>query len=171
MKKGMKNVSPVRALSILGLLIALAAAGIYLPGLFINPSTDFVFRGRADDCYQDRHLVKDGKTIDGNLNKPAEDITCRDYRRSRLYYYDTVRKLARELTAEEAAKLTVNTSLISPDGFQIVAGKHNFFDTVFLGESSFFAQYLKKGIYSKKINLGPPSHYEFKLIGWVRTGG
>jgi len=166
----MKNSSLSRAAAITGVLVLFVVMSRHVPAFGIKPGTDFVFQGGGDDCYQHRYSVKEGKIIDGNFKnrKKKPKTFCKDYRWSRLYYYDVEAKIARELSPQEAAKLTVDTSPVSPEGLKVVAGKPNFLETVLGSESLFFAQYLKKGMYNQKLNLGPPAYYEFKFIGWVK---
>ena len=155
-----KNVLLVKALSISVLVIAFIAISIYSPAMFIKPKTDFIYSGGADDCYQNRYSVENGKIIE-------HEILCLDYRKSRLFFYHINHNTKREITPDEAAKFTVDIARKSPDGFEIVPGGFGFDSFSFSG-SSFYEKYLKKGVYKRKLNMGPTSYYEFKFIGWVR---
>ena len=85
-----------------------------------------------------------------------------------LFYYDVKRNTSREITLGEAAAFTLDDSLKSIDGFEIASGSYSS-DIFFFSGSSYYDQYLKKGAYSRKLNMtGPTSYYDFKFMGWVR---
>ncbi len=168
MEEKKKNIPLIVALSIPVLMIALIAVSIYLPAMLIKPKFNFVYSVGGDYCYQNRYSVKSGKIIENEIKKPEENNSCRNYREARLFYYDVERNTSREITLDEATKLTVDDSLKSPDGFEIVSGSYSF-DIFFFSGSSYYDKYLKKGAYNRKLNItGPTSYYDFRFIGWLR---
>ena len=167
MEEKKKNIPLIVALSIPVLMIVLIATSIYLPALFIKPKTNFVYSVGGDYCSQIRYSVKSGKIIENEIEKLENNYACH-YRDARLFYYDVERNTSREITLDETNNLTVDDSLKSPDGFEIVPGSYSY-DIFFFSGSSYYDKYLKKGAYSRKLNtIGSTSYYDFKFIGWVR---
>jgi len=167
MEEKKKNIPLIVALSIPVLMIVLVAMSIYLPAFFIKPKTNFIYTVGGDYCHQNIYSVKNGKVIEDEIKKPEENISCRDYHEARLFYYDVARNASREITLDEATKFTVDGSLKSPDGFEIVSGSYSF-DIFFFSGSSYHDKFLKKGAYSRKLNMAAPtSYYDFKFLGWV----
>ncbi len=168
MEEKKKNIPLIVALSIPVLMVVLIATSIYLPALFIKPKTNFVYSVGGIYCYPNRYFVSNGRIHEEEIKKPTENNSCRNDPEARLYYYDVERNASREITLDDATKLTVDDSLKSPDGFEIASGNHSF-DLFFFSGSSYYDRYLKKGAYSRKLNVvSPVSYYDFKFIGWVR---
>ena len=167
MMENRKNVPLIVALSIPVLMIALIAISIYFPALFVSPKFDFVYSTDNEYCRFLKYSVKVGKIIENEKQPANENNICRDSRDPRLYYYDVTRKISREITFEEAQKLTLDNAFQSPDGFEVVSGDRSF-DVFFIGGSSYYDKYLKKGSYSRKLNIPHNYYYDFRLIGWVK---
>ena len=168
MEEKKKNIPLIVALSIPVLMIVLIATSIYLPAMFIKPKTNLIYSIGGDYCYQNKYSVKNGKIIENEIKKPEDNNACRNYREARLFYYDVERNISREITFDEAARLVIDDSLKSPDGFEIVSGSYGS-DIFFFSGSSYYDKYLKKGAYSRRLNMiGPTSYYDFKFIGWVK---
>lgn len=167
MEEKKKNVPLIVALSIPVLMVVLITMSIYLPAMFVKPKTNFVYSVGGDYCYQNRYSVNNGKIVENEIKKPEGNDSCRNYREARLFYYEVERNTSREITLEEAAKITVDDSLRSPDGFEVVSGGSG--GDIFFSGGSYYDKYLKKGAYSRKLNtIASTSYYDFKFIGWVR---
>ncbi len=151
-------------------MIAFIAGSIYLPGMFINPEHDFIYA--SGDDYNIRYLydVVDGKLV----KKEYPDNRYRDYplKEPKLYYHDVESDQSREITFEEAAAYTLDSSLQSPDGFTVERGRGggSIFSELFYSSSSRGNMYLVGDKVSKKINLklsGRDYYYNFTFLGWV----
>src|SRR5437867_8607540 len=106
MEAAKKNIPLIVALSIPVLMIVLITISIYLPALFVKPKFDFVYSSGGDYCYQNRYSVRNGKIMANEI--PIQpDNYCRNSREARLFYYDVKNNSAREITLEQASKLTV----------------------------------------------------------------
>ena len=64
MEEKKNNVPLIVALSIPVLMIALIAVSIYLPAMFVKPTTNFIY-SMGDYCSQNKYSVKIGKVIVG----------------------------------------------------------------------------------------------------------
>ena len=169
MEEKKKNVPLIVALSIPVLMIVLIAISIYVPALFIKPTMNFVYSVGGDHCYPNKYSVKNGKIVENEIKQPETNNACRsysNYREARLFYYDVKRTTSREITLAEAATLTVDAAIKSQDGFEVVSG--NYSSDIFFSGGSYYDKYLKKGAYSRRLNVGSTSYYDFKFIGWVK---
>jgi hypothetical protein len=86
---------------------------------------------------------------------------------SRLFYYSTAADQSREITPEEAEKIALTSSVKSPEGFEVVHGSYGGFP---FGGSDYNSVYLKKGAFSKRLNIVQDTYnyYGFNLLGWVK---
>lgn len=181
-------------------LIVIIALSTYLPSLFLKTDYNFVYTSCTDghnyypyqcDSYlQKRYSVENNtlvqKPVDltqdlNNDGKPdynvqtASQVLLPSYT-DRIFLHDTEKNESREITLEEAKKLTLNSLLTSPDG--VTVSSHysrggDFFP--FGGGSSSYGYYLTKGNSRSKINLinsSEPYYYQnnFQFIGWVLPG-
>ena len=171
MEEKKKNIPLIVALSIPVLMIVLISISIYAPALFIKkPTVNFIYSTEGDYCYQNRYLVKAGKIVENEMKKPEDNNSCRNYRKARLFYYDVQHNMSREISMDEAAKFTVDESIKSTDGFEVVSGSGSSDIFFFSGD---YDKYLKKGAYIRRLNIVRPidSYYDFKFIGWVKGEG
>ena len=153
MEEKKKNIPLIVALSIPVLMIVLIAVSIYLPGLMIKPpKVNFVYSIGGDYCYQNRYSVQNGKIVEIEIKKPENNNLCRNYLDARLFYYDVQHNSPREISFAEAAGITLDNSLKSADGFEIVSGNDSF-DIFFFSGNSYYHKYLKKGAFN---NAGIP---------------
>ena len=173
-------------------LIAIIALSTYLPSLFISTNYNFVYTSCTDGSnyypYQcDNYLQKRYGVENNTLVQKPVDLTQDlnndgkpDYNpqyTDRIFLHDTEKNESREITLEEAKKLTLNSLLTSPDGVTVSSrysrSGGEFFP--FGGGSSSYGYYLTKGNSRSKINLiNSNDHYyyqnNFQFIGWVIPG-
>ena len=168
MKENRKNIPLIVALSIPIFMIALIAISIYLPALFVSPKFDFIYSTDDGYCHYRKYSVKEGKIIENEKGALKDNDVCKNDHEPGLYYYDVTRKISREMTFEEAQQLTLDNASQSPDGFEIVSGDRSF-DIFFIGGSSYYDKYLKKGTYSQRLKITHNYYYDFRLIGWVKA--
>ncbi len=162
-----KNVPLVIALSIPVLMILLIAVSIYLPVLFVKPGIDFIYSHGGDYCSRDKYSVRDEKIVENAVKENSKNHGCGYQGEVKLYYYDVQRDTAREITFEEAKNYQLDNHSKSLDGFEVVPGNQSF-DILFFSGSSYYDKYLKKGAFSRKLNIGKAYYYSFKFIGWIK---
>ena len=172
MEEKKKNVPLIVALSVPLLMILLTAVSIYLPGLFVKPKINFIFSTDVGYCYQNRYSVKNGRVVENEFKDVNNNNLCPPNRAPRIFYYDVQRNTAKEMTFEEAQRFLLDDSLKSPDGFEVVPGNSGG-DIFFFNGNSYYDKYLKKGAFSRRLNIVGASsyYYDFRFIGWVKEEG
>lgn len=170
MEEQKKNVPLILALSIPVVMIVLTTLSIYVPSLFVKPTTDFIYSVGGSYCNETQYLVRGEKIVE-TQNKLPENNTCTNVPPMRLFYYDVKQDAARELSLEEARRFIVVDTAKSWDGFEVVSGGRG--DGIFFsGYSSYGDRFLQKGAFSRKLNLrglGSSSYYyDFRFMGWVK---
>ena len=166
-----KNLPLIVALAIPMVLTAIIAVSIYLPGVGKSPEHDFVYtvydyRDVNGTLYYD---VKDGKIVqesiamfpEGPSGAPSKAMTGSPS--SQLYIYDVQSDTSKLLTMDEAAKLIVDPSRTSPDGYRVEYGSSGgvfpFFDGGYDNN-----QYLLGNNRRIKTSV---SGYDNNFLGWV----
>lgn len=186
-----QNLALVLAFGLPVLLVIGIAVSAYLPGMFVKTSYNFLYASCSEgrDYYshncgfylEKRYTVVNGK-ITVNPIDPAQDSDgdkIPDFQEgygARLFLHDTLKNESREVTLEEAQKLTVNGLLTSPDGINVTGATDrgaNFF--LFFDAGSSSGYYLTKGKARSKLNLihqDRDYYYQdnFRFIGWVLPG-
>ncbi|MCC7543274.1 hypothetical protein IT415_01025 [bacterium] len=143
-----------------------AATVIYLPSLFANPKTDFIYSTCDDYRCKNRYTVDSS----GYVSLDYPNSSNYDYydRIASLRYYDAKNDSTRTLTLEEAKKYQLNTSSKSPDGYSVTRESS---DSGFLFWGDYDeGWYLKNGAKKKKVELSTNDSYyssDIKFLGWV----
>lgn len=169
-----KNISLILGVAIPLLMIVAVACAIYLPGLFVKPTYDFVYTLGSDIYYSPYYEVENGKIV----KRPAqyqgntEQVFKPPLQPSdpKLYYYDMDKDETHELTLEEAQKYELDTNIKSPEGFEITTGSNGGFFPFSDYERNYNARFLKGKGFSKKLeisNTSPYYYYNFRFLGWV----
>jgi hypothetical protein len=172
-----KNITLIVGISIPILMILFVAGIIYLPGLFIQPKFNFLYVS-GDSYYYPKYQysVQNGKLVRSEIQRPENQIYIPP-REVKLYIYDVAKNESKEISFEEAQKLNLDPSPISPDGFEIVYGSHSegsfFFPFFFWSERDYSTLYLKGHNVSKKLNPQLSGSYynyydNFRFIGWIK---
>lgn len=173
-----KNPSLLIGVSIPVLMVIFVGASIYLPGLFLNPESDFLYMVGGDyryNCTED--YVVSGKKLTRIVRTGEPQNGHPAYRECvvpTFYVYETDNRINREVTFEEAEAFLLDSSKMSPDGFEVVRGGRGG-DFLFLFGSSrnYNSVYLRGGNMSRKIELkganGSSSYnyYDFQFLGWI----
>lgn len=164
------------------LVIVLIAT--YLPSFLLTTDYNFVYAACIDktydswaNCDESYYIVENGKLSERKDNQsqpPNNDdpvITA-----PRIFLHNTKKNEGREITLEEAKKLSLSELVTSPDGV-IVSNQYDRGDDFFFlfqGSSS-YGHYLTKGKGRSKLNLiGDNDSYSysinFQFVGWVLPG-
>jgi hypothetical protein len=172
MRDKRRNIPLMVALSIPVVMVMLVAVSIYLPVLFVDPPrADFIYSVGINYYSPYHYAVKEGKIIEHKIERPENFYAPPHSQQPRLYYYDTDRELALEITLKEAQEWTIDEMEFSPDGFRVAQGDQGG-DILFFSYDSRCRQYLQKGAFSRQINLLPRGEhcYSFHFLGWVQGG-
>ncbi len=166
-----KNAPLLLGISIPILTILFVAGSVYLPGLFIKPRFDFLYAS-GGNYYgaREQYSIQNGKLVKSQrLEEIPLDRSPRE--EPRLFVHHVEKNESTELSFEEAQNLTLDSSAISPDGFEVVYGSsgEGIFPFFFWTGTDRGNQYLQGHWVSKRLNL-PRSggYYGARFLGWVK---
>jgi hypothetical protein len=162
-------------------MVLLVAGSIYLPGLFIKPTVDFLYMTDYYDRYACEYVyeVRSGADVHSGSLVRAKSTSYTDpgYVRNdctpRFYVYDVQTDTSKEYTFEEAQKLKLDPSRVSPDGFEVVrGGRGGDFLFVFDMGGNYDTMYLRGHNVSRRLNMekGNSGYYYYSdtpTLGWV----
>ncbi|MFC1553478.1 hypothetical protein ACFL7D_02480 [candidate division KSB1 bacterium] len=162
---------PVWAAAVIPVLLIIAVIlSVYLPGDDVLPEYDFIYSaGRPEQAIQQRYTVEKGKITKNEV------LLSGDFRyipEVSLYYYDVSDDSSNVITLNETQTAAIDTSLVSPDGFEVIFGNIGrdappiLLDT---GSDS-VTVYFKGHGRSQKLNIDlrvDRRRYYFKFLGWV----
>ncbi len=186
------NLPIILAFAIPVLMIVIVALVVYLPALFLNPQSDFVYAtqlGQKSPLYTGaRYIVTDGKIsvecfdayrapfVKEDLAAPTllpkEACTATNSDAGTLFLHDVETNKSKELSFTDAQALTLNNKPISPDGYEVVSAQYNGDIFPFIsGATGYGTKYLKGRYGSKKLDLqlATDSYNNFTFIGWVES--
>lgn len=160
----------VIGLSIPVMMILFIASSIYLPRIFNSsqPRYDFVFStgiyfGRESFVVRHKKIIK--------VTNPAPS-PYQPYVEPSLLLYDMTANKATPISYEQAQILMLTDERISPDGFEIAygTGESGILPLLFLGSYDRGSVYLKRGSFSRKLNIDIKYSYlgNFNFLGWVK---
>ena len=170
-----KNITLILGISIPILLILFVAASIYLPNLFVEPPKfNFLYVVGNDYNYIEQYSVQDNKLVKTEIIQPENVIYKLPVDDSKLFIYDVVKNESKEVNFDEAQKLNLDSSNVSPDGFEIAYGStSNGFFPFFFSSTDYEVQYLKGHNISRKLNIpidgSRPYYYNFRFLGWIKN--
>jgi hypothetical protein len=157
------------AVAIPVLVVVAVALSIYVPRLFVHPTTDFVYV--VDDTHYTGDSGADYRVVDGRIVE-APTAPSGATTRGRLLRYDVKADRAQPLTLAQAQALTLDPAATSPDGFSVVytdgSGGGLF---SFGGDSGNAAVYLDGRGVRLRLDLPVGRSYEsngFHVVGWIR---
>lgn len=143
----------------------IAAAIIYLPGLFANPKYDFIYATCDDFGCSGAYSVE---STSGKITRYKSDSRFLDGE-STLRYYDTDTDSTREISFEQARDYQLDGSSRSPDGYNLVNETSS--SGFLFWRNSDSGWYLKNGAIKKVIELSAVNSYysrDIKFIGWIK---
>lgn len=114
-----------------------------------------------------RHNIEKGKLA---LSEPAADV-AQDYnppRNAKLYVHDVANNRSREVSEEEAQRLSLDTRRLSPDGYAVVQNHSSGLIGLLIPVQDRNSRYLAGAWLSKKLNLEMPSaNIQVRVLGWI----
>jgi len=172
-----KNITLILGISIPILMILFVASRIYLPGLFIKPHFNFLYVSGDDSYYYYNNGYQYSVQNDKLVKNEIKQLENQNYNpprvESKLYIYDVAKNEAKEISFAEAQNLNLDSSVKSPDDFEVVYGSRGdgFFPFLFWSERDYNSRYLSGHNVSKKLNLqlnGSSYYNNFRFIGWIK---
>lgn len=184
-----KHIPLIAAIALPILFIIVLALTISLPSSRIKPEFDFVYVDvteryndpyYVDVQYKNRYVVTDGKITLSPIKlapSPYKDISLsyeiEIVEAPTLYFYDVEENTSREISLEEAQKLSVDAGPASPDGYQIKFEYGN--DGIFelFGSNDRTGYFITKGNGKKSLSgfdssYGYYSSDDIELVGWIK---
>jgi len=182
------------ALALPVLLIIVMAFYLYLPAIFVKPQTNFIYysgsytenevsykvvNNRLTVDYPTiynqnnaiRPIILPNSTIDKNTAQSSSPDVFNDatYSWPDIYLYNTLTNESQKITLAQAKIYNLSTDSTSPDGFTIDHGSSGGGFPFGYSSGNYYTQYLKKGGYSKKLNINYNQNnpYNFNFLGWV----
>ena len=162
---------------LIGLLIpvvmtVLIAAAVAVPRYFSgieDPHYDFLYTIGYAEGY--RTYVDDGRLHreEVKLDKVAQTLQVRS---ELQYFVHRVRdNTSEQLTFDEAAKLRLDTTAFSPDGYEIVHGRRSDFLFPMWSSRDYRTRYLQKGgrVIKLELEIGESFRYGHNMtfVGWI----
>ncbi|MCS7092676.1 MAG: hypothetical protein NZM26_05010 [Patescibacteria group bacterium] len=184
-----QNLAVVLAFALPILFVSIIAFAIYFPSIFLSTKYDFVYATCINEASYDSYYCKDYlkkrysvinqklviNTVDlaQDESKSLAHYDSKANYTTRLFLHDTTKNQSREITPDEAQKLSLSPLLTSPDGVSVsdaYEGGASFF--LFYDKGYSYSHYLVKGRHKKRLNLiGSVGRYAyregFRFIGWV----
>jgi hypothetical protein len=120
--KGMKNLPLIIGIALPIVFIAVIAAVLYVPSLFVNPKHDFLYTLPDSNyyyygSYENEYVVKNGALTVSPLPLRGDEkilATLPD-----LYLYDVETDTSKQIDREEAQMLKLSPGPSSPDGYLV----------------------------------------------------
>lgn len=140
-----------------------AAMVVYVPSLFANPKSDFIYSScSGHDCSNNFNIDGSGSISQYNTNRyNTTDVAT-------LRYYDAESDSTRSISIDDAQRYQLDTSSKSPDGYTLTREQS---DSGFLFWGDYESGwYLKNGAKKKQIELSTNGSYYYgdvKFLGWV----
>ncbi len=171
MKKN-ENIPLVIGILIPILMIVFVAVSIYLPTIFVHPKGSFLY-AVGGDYYSNVYSAQNGKLIKNEAKYPPNFSGVKT--EPKLYVYNIEKDAAREISFEEAQKIDLNPSSVSPDGFEITSGSNDYsiFSIFFSRGDHYGSKYVQGRGISKRLNLTNEDnrwyyYHNFHFIGWIK---
>lgn len=171
-----KNITLILGMSIPILMILFVAGSIYLPSLFMKPpSINFLYSSVDSGDYYcgdvQQYSVQNSQLIKNESKQPEKGSYICD--EPKLFIQDVVKNKSKQISFDEAKKLSLDSNIISPDGFEVVYGSRGegFFPFFFYSGANYDTRYLKGHNISKKLNiqLNGAYPYSFHFLGWIKN--
>lgn len=165
-----KNIPIVIGFSLPLVMILFVGLSIYLPGLFLHPTYNFLYS--VNQTYSDSQTlsVSNNRLVQSPLKYPLADQNY-EYHEPMLYVHDVTTNESRQVTLAEAQQLHLDPSDQSPDGYRIESGSSSdgFFPFLWYSRD-YNSEFIVGHNISKKLALktNSPIYYtSFHFLGWI----
>lgn len=181
-----QNITLVLAFALPLFLIFVVALNAYFPSLFFKTEYNFVYAACDSTNYdysygcgsyaKSLYTIENNKLVVKTIN-PEQDTDkdgVKDVAEAytvRLFLHNTEINESREISLEEAQKLSYDKLLTSPDDVTISSGYSSTSGPMIFDGGSSYGYYLMKGKLRSKLHLINDDRYysteNFHFIGWV----
>jgi hypothetical protein len=167
-----KNLTLAFALVIPLLMIVSIIGIIYIPGLFTQPHYNFLYVTNNTYYGTPQYSVSNGKIIKNIISSEDQVVNhwCMQ-KDMQIYLYDINTQSAKNISLEEAQRLTLDPSETSPDGFVIKSnGDYNSSPLPFFGGGSNSKDFYLRGHgVTKKLHISLDNYCYNNLpfLGWI----
>jgi len=171
------NLPLIFGISIPILMVIFVTASIYIPQMFVKPQYDFLYLIGNNNCYNEGRNSQVYAVVSNRLIKYTPDTIFQNCMigqvpQLKIFVYSIAQNEGKEISFSDAQGLILDSSILSPDGFEIVNGGSNggFFPFYFSSGSDYYTRYLQGHNISKKLNIqqGGNYYYNFTLLGWIK---
>ena len=175
-----KNIPILIGIALPFLFIIIIAAMVYLPSISVKPQYNFLYTSSETRVRFDGEMsiysygVREGKLVTKQNPKRYPEQVLLDEKPT-LYVYDVKANASREISFDEAQKLSLDAGPTSPDGYTVTYKYgHNGIFELFGSDTNKNGYFITKGNGAKKLtgfgNLGRYWGYEgaFEIIGWIK---
>lgn len=177
-----EKISIVVGLALPVLFIIFIAVWLSVRTSSVQPQSNFIYTVAGEYSpqkygvlFENNYIVENGKIKLKPVLHTKDEIANYDMRKAMdLYVYDVKNNINQKVTVEEAQKLLITDSNISPDGYWVAYeyGNGGIFE-IFGGNDSNSGYFITKvdGGAKKKINIEFGRNYwdnEFRVIGWIK---
>jgi len=159
-------------LSIPVVMIALIAGAIYLPGLMTDiedPRFDFLYM--VGYAQENNYHVTDGRLRRSPQRPRKGETGSSGDPHLQFFVYRVGDGTSEQLSFEEASKLCLDGSAISPDGFEIAYGRRSEVFFPLWSSRDYETRFLRKESLSIKLDLEVAESFNtirsFRFLGWV----
>ena len=163
-----KNVPLILGLLTPVLMVVFVIASIYIPGIFSQPKSDFLYSMNDSFYTSVSYDVQNGHLIENPI--PTRYPEPAQHTKPKLYLYKVTENKSSQITFQEAQGYKIDTDMISPDGYKLENGSQGSGVFPFYWYSSDYkTQYLVGHSVSKKLNIPSTSSYfnSFHFLGWI----
>jgi len=168
-----KDVALILGLLIPVLMILFVAAALYLPRLVstVEPARyDFLYMVGYQYYGNEHYLVKDGHLTMQEAEPDQRYPTPPPGYEARFYHHVVRDNTSHELTFDEAATLTLDSSSVSPDGYSIVPGRKSEFFFGLFSTTDYRTRFLHKDSHTQRLDLATArssGYFGFTFLGWI----
>ncbi len=170
-----KNAPLIAGLAIPVVMVLLVAASIYLPALFAPaPVTNFLYMTGSQYYYGDQYSVDKGRLLKIKPDAEQKPYGPPNNQIAHFYTYNVSTNTRSEISFEDAQKLTLDSSVTSPDGFQLKNGTQSdgFAPFFVLASEDYRTHYLVGHGASYKLGIEQGTAFErfsndFQFLGWI----
>lgn len=165
-----KNIPLILGFSLPLLMVIFVVASIYLPGLFVQPTYNFLYSVNGNAYDTESFSVTNDRLIKIPASYPPQNPAA--VTQPKLFVHDVARNTGKEISWAQAQNLKLDSNTASPDGFKIEHGGSSDGFFIFGGYNrDYNSRYIVGKGYSQKLDLNNPEKPygdSIKFLGWIK---
>jgi hypothetical protein len=166
------DVALIVGLTIPIFMIVLMAGAIYLPQLFVDvdpPRHDFLYTVGYSRNFG--YFVEDGRLQRDENTSGCPSTNSTGYPQLQLFVHHVADNTSEQLTFEEASDLLIDTTALSPDGFEFTYGRKSELFFPMFSSRDYKNRYLQKDGLTVKLELEMSESlghlHTLRFLGWI----